>query len=95
VLQRPDRHTALYALHNSDELRDSVEEHDAEAVIPSKRNRRVTIPHDRQADKTRYEIEHMFCRIKDFTRITRRKCKTSRSFAGFVSLASALLNLQA
>jgi hypothetical protein len=39
-------------------------------------------------------IENLFCRVKDYTRITLRKCKTSRSYAGFVSLAFALVNLQ-
>jgi transposase len=63
-------------------------------VIPSKRNRRTPIPHDRQAYKARHKVENLFCRIKDFTRITLRKCKTSRSYAGFVSLAFAITNIQ-
>jgi hypothetical protein len=39
-------------------------------------------------------IENLFCRIKDYGRIVLRKCKTSRSYAGFVSLAFALVNIQ-
>jgi hypothetical protein len=38
--------------------------------------------------------ENLFCRIKDFTRIVLRKCKTSRSYTGFVSLAFALVNIK-
>src|SRR5215212_730702 len=69
-------------------------EHGIEVVIPSKRNRRVPIPHDRVRYRTRHRIENLFCRIKDYTRIVLRKDKTSRSYAGFVSLAFALINIQ-
>ena len=79
---------------DTDELRDWIEERGAEAVIPSKRNRQAPIPHDRAAYRERHRVENLFCRIKGFTRITLRKCKTSRSYAGCVSLAFALVNLQ-
>jgi transposase len=65
-----------------------------EVVIPSKRNRKVEIPHDRERYQTRHRIENLFCRMKDFTRIILRKDKTSRSYAGFVSLALAIINCQ-
>ena len=80
--------------YDTDELRDRAEEHGAEAVIPSKRNRKTAIPHDREAYKTRHKVENLFGRIKDFGRIVLRKCKTSRSYAGFASLAFALINIQ-
>jgi transposase len=63
-------------------------------VIPSKRNRKVEIPHDGERYRTRHRVENLFCRMKDFTRIILRKDKTSRSYAGFVSLAFALINIQ-
>ena len=80
--------------YDTDELRDWCAEHDVEAVIPSKRNRKVPIPHDREVYKTRHKVENLFCRMKDYGRIVLRKCKTSRSYAGFVSLAFALTNIQ-
>ena len=80
--------------YDTDELRAWLEEQGIEAVIPAKRNRKQPIPHDRQAYQGRHEIENLFCRIKDFGRIVLRKCKTSRSYAGFVSLAFALVNIQ-
>jgi transposase len=63
-------------------------------VIPSKRNRKVAIPHDPARYRTRHRIENLFGRVKDWTRIILRKDKTSRSYAGFVSLAFALVNIQ-
>lgn len=75
-------------------VRDWVEEHDAEAVIPSKRNRKAPIPHDREAYKKRHKVENLFCRTKDYGRIVLCMGKTSRSYAGLVSLAFALVNIQ-
>ena len=80
--------------YDTDELRDWCAEHEVEAVIPSKRNRKVPIPHDKEAYKSRHRVENLFARIKNLTRITLRKDKTSRSYAAFVSLAFALVNLQ-
>jgi transposase len=80
--------------YDPNDLRAWCAEHDVEAVIPSKRNRKAPIPHDRIRYRTRHRIENLFCRVKDYTRIILRKCKTSRSYAGFVSLAFALINLQ-
>jgi transposase len=80
--------------YDTDAIRDWCAEHEIEAVIPSRRNRKVPIPHDRQAYQKRPRVENLFCRIKDFTRIVLRKCQTSRSYAGFISLAFALVNSQ-
>ena len=70
-----------------------MREHDVEAVIPSRRNHKAPIPHDREAYRTRHKVENLFCRIKDHGRIVLRKRKTSRSYAGFVSLTFALINI--
>ena len=63
-------------------------------MIPAKRNRKVEIPHDRDRYRARHRIENLFCRVKDDTRIVLRKDKTSHSYAGFISLAFALINIQ-
>ena len=80
--------------YDTDALRAWCAEHEIEAVIPSKRNRKAPIPHDRARYRARHRIENLFCRVKDSTRIILRKDKTSRSYAGFVSLAFALINIQ-
>ena len=54
----------------------------------------MPISRDHRAYKERHKVENLFCRTKDLTRIALRECKTSRSHAGFVSLAFALVNLQ-
>jgi len=80
--------------YDTNEIRDWLDEHQAEAVIPSKRNRKVPIPHDPHAYRSRHRIENLFCRIKEYGRITLRKDKTERSYAAFLSLAFALVNIQ-
>ena len=80
--------------YDTDALRAWCAEHGVEVVIPSKRNRKVPIPHDRVRYRTRHRIENLFGRMKDNTRIVLRKDKTSRSYASFVSLASTLINIQ-
>jgi transposase len=80
--------------YDTDAIRAWCAERSVEAVIPSKRNRKLPIPHDRAAYRERRRVENLFCRTKDFTRIVLRKCKTSRSYAGFISLAFALVNIQ-
>ena len=80
--------------YDTDAIRAWYAEHGIEVVIPSKRNRKLPIPHDRVRYRTRHRIENFFGRMKDYTRIILRKDKTARSYAGFVSLAFALINIQ-
>jgi transposase len=80
--------------YDTDAIRAWCAERGIEVVIPCKRNRKVEIPHDRERYRTRHRIENLFCRAKDYTRIVLRKDKTSRCYAGFVSLAFALINIQ-
>ena len=63
-------------------------------VIPSKQNRKAPIPHDQARYRTRHRIENLFGCVKYYTRIILRKDKTSRSYAGFVSLDFTLINIQ-
>lgn len=80
--------------YDTDALRAWCAEHAVEVVVPSKRNRQVPIPHDQVRYRTRHLVENLFSRVKDYTRITLRKDKTSRSYAGSVSVALALINIQ-
>lgn len=54
--------------YDSNELRETIARMDAQAVIPSKRNRKVFIPHDTELYKQRNRIERCFGRLKHFRR---------------------------
>ncbi len=80
--------------YDTNEIRDWLEEHQARRLShPSATGRRRsrTI---RKPTESRHQIENLFCRIKDYGRITLRKDKTERSYAAFLSLAFALVNIQ-
>jgi transposase len=68
--------------YDTDALRAWCAEHGVEAVIPSKRNRKVAIPHDRARYRTRRRIENLFCRAKDHTLATHQFSQALHSGGG-------------
>ena len=65
-----------------------------EAVIPSKCNRKVPIPHDRFLYRSRNRIERCFNKLKHFRRIATRFDRRDAYFRAFLYLACALLWLR-
>ena len=80
--------------YDSNDLRDQIAEMEAQAVIPSKRNRKVFIPHDTQLYKQRNRIERCFGRLKHFRRFATHYDRRTIHFAGFVHLAAAMIWLR-
>jgi transposase len=62
-------------------LRIELIERTALAVIPSKADRKASIPHDVEMYKWRHLVENCFQRLKEFRRIATRYDKTDTSFA--------------
>jgi transposase len=58
--------------YDSNDLRDHIARMKAQAVIPSKRNRKAVIPHDTELYKQRNRIERCFNRLKHFRRFATR-----------------------
>ncbi len=71
-------------------LRSELNARRALAVIPSKQDRKICIPHDAEIYKWRHLVENCIQRLKDWRRIATRYDKTDTSFAGFVYLSGAL-----
>ena len=80
--------------YDSNDLRQRIANMQAEAVIPSKRNRKVFIPHDTAIYKQRNRIERCFGRLKHFRRFATRYDRRTVHFAGFVHLAAAMIWLR-
>ncbi len=57
---------------DGNDLRDRIAGINATAVIPSKRNRKIPIPHDAGIYKHRNQIERCFGRLKHFRRFATR-----------------------
>ena len=78
--------------YNSKELRDRIAQMKAQAVIPSKRNRKLFIPHDTKLYKARNRIERCFFnQLKHFRRFATRHDRRTIHFNGFVYLAAAMI----
>lgn len=77
--------------YDSNALREIVAGMSAEVVIPSKRNRKVFIPHDTTIYKHHNQIERCFNRLKHFRRFATRYDRRTIHFTGFVYLAAAMI----
>jgi putative transposase len=80
--------------YDSNDLRQRIADIKAEAVIPSKRNRKIAIPHDAEVYRHRNRIERCFNRLKHFRRFATRYDRRAIHFAGFVHLAAAMMWLR-
>ena len=80
--------------YDSNDLRDKIAAMEAKAVIPSKRNRKVCIPHDTDIYKHRNRIERCFNSLKHFRRFATRYDRRVIHFAGFVHLAASMIWLR-
>ncbi len=88
-----DRIEALLADkgYDADAIRQELAKADIEAVIPTKSNRRIPIPHDREKYRWRNLVERLFSKLKNWRRVATRYDKTAESYLGFVALASVTL----
>ena len=80
--------------YDGNDLRSQIAVMGAEAVIPSKRNRKVAIPHDGGIYKHRNQIERCFSRLKHFRRFATRYDRRTIHFTGFVHLAAVMIWLR-
>jgi len=88
-----DRIEALLAdkRYDADANRAEIDAAGVEAVILTKSNRRVHIPHDREKYRWRNLVERMFSKLKNWRRVATRYDKTRESYLGFVALESIKL----
>ena len=63
--------------YDANHLREFLAARDTEVVIPSTTSRRAPIPYDAEAYKARNLVERMWCRLKDWRRVTTSSPETS------------------
>jgi transposase len=80
--------------YDSDAVVDAAKQQGAEAVIPSKKNRKVPRAYDQHLYKERKKVEWFINLIKQYRRIATRYEKTARNFLGFVHVASIMVLLR-
>ena len=79
---------------DADHLRQALHERGATAVIPSKRNRKIYIPHDEEAYKWRHLVENYFSKIKEFRGVNTRYDKTDISYEATWDIAATIIELR-
>ena len=75
-------------------IRNDLETRGAEAVIPSKADRKHSIPHDESKYRWRHLIENYFSKIKEFRSVNTRYDKTDQSYKATISLAAIMIALR-
>lgn len=77
--------------YDSDAVVDRIEAAGASTVIPSKSNRKVQRPHDKELYKERNLVERFFNRLKHWRGLATRYEKTVESYIAMVHLVCARL----
>jgi transposase len=77
--------------YDSNDFRKLIADADMIAVIPSKRSRKLPIPHDAVLYKTRNRIERCFNKLKHFRRFATRFDRRAIHFLAFIHLAAAMI----
>ncbi len=80
--------------YDSDAVVAAAKGQGAEAVIPSKKNRKVPREYDKDLYKERKKVEWFINLIKQYRRVATRYEKTARNFLGFVHMASIMVLLR-
>ncbi len=80
--------------YDSDAVVAAAERQGAEAVIPSKKNRKVSRVYDQHLYKECKKVEWFINLIKQYRRVATRYEKTARNFLGFVHVASIMILLR-
>ena len=77
--------------YDADWFRAALAERKITACIPSKKNRKVPIPHDAGLYRQRHKIENMFGKLKDWRRIHTRYDRCARTFMSAICIAATLI----
>jgi transposase len=77
--------------YDSNDLRAWLAERGTQAVIPSKRNRKVQLDCDPVIYKQRNVIERMFCRFKDWRRVATRFDRNIKNFMATIAIAATVI----
>ena len=80
--------------YDSDAVVAAAKGQGAEAVVPSKKNRKVKRDYDKHLYRERVKVEWFISLIKQYRRVATRYEKTARNFLGFVHVASIMVLLR-
>ena len=77
--------------YDADWFRQALVARGTVACIPSRKNRKVAIPHDATPYRRRHKIENMFGRLKDWRRIHTRYDRCAHAYVSAIALAAVVI----
>lgn len=77
--------------YDADWFRQALAARGTAACIPSRKGRKVSIPHDAVLYRRRHRIENMFGRLKDWRRIHTRYDRCPHAFMSAIALAATVI----
>ena len=77
--------------YDADWFRAALAQRGVAVCIPSKSNRKLSIPHDATLYRQRHKIEYMFGRIKDWRRVHTRYDRCAHTFMSAICIAAAVI----
>jgi putative transposase len=77
--------------YDSNRFRQAPTERGIMPCIPSRKNRKVSIPYNRALYRQRPRIENMFGRLEDWRRIAMRYDRCAHTFMSAICLAATIL----
>ena len=77
--------------YDADWFRQALAARGTAACIPSKRNRKIAIPHDAVLYRQRHKVEIMFGRLKDWRRVATRYDRCPKVFLSAIVLAATVM----
>ena len=77
--------------YDNNDLRQTIGEMKAKAVIPSTRSRKIAIPHEETIYKERNRIERCFNKLKHFRRFATRYDRRAVYYMAFIHLAAIMI----
>lgn len=77
--------------YDADWLREALKDRGIEPCIPSKKNRKLPIPHDKVRYRRRHKIENMFAHLKDWRRIHTRYDRSAITFLAAIAIAATVI----
>lgn len=79
--------------YDADWLRAALAERGIVACIPSKANRKTSIPHDAKLYRQRHKMENMFGKLKFCRRIHTRYDRCAHTFMSAICIAATIISL--
>jgi len=77
--------------YDADWFRNALKDKGITPCIPTRKMRKVPIPHDAELYKSRHKIENSFARLKDWRRVATRYDRSPKVFLSACALAAIVM----